>query len=72
MGTRSVETGNIYYSERFKGNARNYNLSVGVDWQDGFVRLTQQDRWGKTVDIVLLSPLQWKCVRKFVDEFPAR
>lgn len=48
----------IYYSEQVDGDERNFNWPVVMDWQDGYLGVSQYDESGRLTDRVLLSPAQ--------------
>jgi hypothetical protein len=65
QGQAQVSYGDTIYSREYAGNSRNHNLSVSFDKTDGYVRISQTDNGGK-LDVVLLTPKQFKALVSFV------
>jgi len=70
-----VEVGRTYYSETLAGDEGNYHwearVSVTASSRDGgYVRIDQRTDGGK-IEVVLLSPSQWKQIAAFVMNGPS-
>ena len=60
----STPGGEIEYSDKVKGDARNFDQAVKFDKQEGYIGITQYD--GDSVrDRVLLSPKQFEALKRF-------
>lgn len=65
------QTSEARYSKEYSGDKGNYNWSASVMASDGYIRIEQkkisEDRVSENpIEVVLLSPSQWRAVREFV------
>jgi hypothetical protein len=68
--TTRISKGTTYYSDVLRGSEANYDWTAECDVTDGYVRISQ--RKDGALEIVLLSPTQWRAIVAFVDEHTAR
>lgn len=69
---KRIEAERIYYSESFPGTKANYNWPIECAVTNGYLSITQTKDDGPSrkavVEIVLLSPEQWRKIVAFVQE----
>lgn len=61
-----AENGTTIYSDEVTGSRENHNMPVRFDLTDGCLGITQMNGTSG-LDRVLLTPLQLKALREFVD-----
>jgi len=58
------ERDRVYYSGEVRGDERNYNWAISMNWQDGYLTINQHEK-GRITESVLLSPKQVEALIAF-------